>query len=97
MQSAQAAAEMSGGFGNQALPDDSFPPLIGGSGGTSSEQQQQGTSAAVTAGEFRRVCSRANLTVCAPPCNPASDGFLLSVCNRIMACCVCGVHKPCSG
>eukprot|EP01052_Picozoa_sp_SAG31_P014583 SAG31_NODE_911_length_11071_cov_16.862195_7_plen_907_part_00 len=29
--------------------------------------------------EFQRVCSRANLTVCAPQCNPVTEGYLLSV------------------
>eukprot|EP01050_Picozoa_sp_SAG11_P010483 SAG11_NODE_1051_length_6030_cov_24.259147_3_plen_800_part_00 len=29
--------------------------------------------------EFRRVCTKANLTVCAPPCNQVSDGFLMSI------------------
>ena len=67
------------------------PPLLSDPGAASGEHQPQqqkegGSGAAVGVSEFRRVCSRANLTVCAPPCNPASDGFLLSVRGRAIRC-----------
>jgi hypothetical protein len=79
---------MLGGFGRPVLlpPGGSIPPPLLGDPGAASGghqppyQQDRGTGgAAVGVSEFRRVCSRSNLTVCAPPCNPASDGFLLSV------------------
>jgi hypothetical protein len=80
------------GFGRPVLlpPGGSLPaPLLGDPGATSSHQphpDEGGSGAAVGVSEFRRVCSRANLTVCAPPCNPASDGFLLSVRGRAIRC-----------
>ena len=37
------------------------------------------SGAAAAVHEFRQICSKANLTVCAPPCNHVSDGFLLSI------------------
>eukprot|EP01051_Picozoa_sp_SAG22_P001635 SAG22_NODE_66_length_22936_cov_626.714279_20_plen_1767_part_00 len=55
-------------FGPVVLPPAS-PPASGGAG--------SGTPGAVQ--EFQRVCSRANLTVCAPQCNPVTEGYLLSV------------------
>ena len=81
---------MLGGLGRPVLlpPGGSLPPpLLSDPGAASGEHQPQqqkegGSGAAVGVSEFRRVCSRANLTVCAPPCNPASDGFLLSVRGR---------------
>ena len=78
---------MLGGLGRPVLlpPGGSLPPpLLGDPGGEFQppRQGEGGTGAAVGVSEFRRVCSRANLTVCAPPCNPASDGFLLSVRGR---------------
>jgi hypothetical protein len=88
--SAQAAAEMLGGLGRPVLlpPGGGLPPpRLGDPGASSGEHQpprqgEGGSGAAVGVSEFRRVCSRANLTACAPPCNPASDGFLLSVRGR---------------
>eukprot|EP01051_Picozoa_sp_SAG22_P020989 SAG22_NODE_4451_length_1263_cov_364.236254_1_plen_420_part_11 len=38
-----------------------------------------GDSNAGAVQEFQRVCSRANLTVCAPQCNLVTEGYLLSV------------------
>ena len=81
---------MLGGLGRPVLlpPGGSLPsPLLGDPGAASGgrqppRQEEGGTGAAVGVSEFRRVCSRANLTVCAPPCNSASDGFLLSVRGR---------------
>eukprot|EP01051_Picozoa_sp_SAG22_P006915 SAG22_NODE_468_length_10147_cov_77.238654_9_plen_970_part_00 len=55
-------------FGPVVLPP-AGPPASGGAG--------SGTPGAVQ--EFQRVCSRANLTVCAPQCNPVTEGYLLSV------------------
>jgi hypothetical protein len=79
---------MLGGFGQPVLPPPrgGLPaPLLGDLGPTSTHQprpEEGGSGTAVGVSEFRRVCSWANLTVCAPPCNPASDGFLLSVRGR---------------
>ena len=81
---------MFGGLGRPVLlpPGGGLPPpRLGDPGASSGEHQpprqgEGGSGAAVGVSEFRRVCSRANLTACAPPCNPASDGFLLSVRGR---------------
>jgi hypothetical protein len=87
-ESERAAAEMLVGLGQPILlpPGGSLPPLITTVGDPSDEQQKMRhqQTGAVGVSEFRRVCSRANLTVCAPPCNPTSDGFLLSVRDQRM-------------
>jgi hypothetical protein len=85
---------MLGGFGRPMLlpPGGSLPPpLLGGPGAASGEHQpppreEGGSGAAGGVSEVRRGCSRANLTVCAPPCHPARDGFLLSVRGRAIRC-----------
>eukprot|EP01051_Picozoa_sp_SAG22_P000544 SAG22_NODE_15_length_32914_cov_20.713546_18_plen_836_part_00 len=75
----QQAAMASGGsapsgppFGPVVLPPIGPPPPSSSAGGS-------GTGAASEVQEYRRVCSKANLTTCAPPCNHISDGFLLNI------------------
>ena len=74
---------MLGGLGRPVLlpPGGGLPPpLLGDPGGEFQppRQGEGGTGAAVGVREFRRVCSRANLTVCAPPCNPASEIWMMT-------------------
>eukprot|EP01051_Picozoa_sp_SAG22_P011064 SAG22_NODE_1038_length_5890_cov_5.432050_3_plen_1101_part_00 len=53
------------------------PVVLPPTGPLASGGADSGTPGAVQ--EFQRVCSRANLTVCAPQCNPVTEGYLLSV------------------
>eukprot|EP01050_Picozoa_sp_SAG11_P009506 SAG11_NODE_898_length_6638_cov_129.528062_2_plen_1631_part_00 len=71
---AQSQAEMFGQVSSPVLPVGPLQPIVS----PPSPPQASGGGAAQVQ-EFRRVCTRANLTVCAPPCNQASDGFLLSI------------------
>eukprot|EP01050_Picozoa_sp_SAG11_P021883 SAG11_NODE_3992_length_2119_cov_2.370297_2_plen_613_part_01 len=71
---AQSQAEM---FGQVTSPADPLRPLQPIVTPPSPTPILDGGAAQVQ--EFRRICTRANLTVCAPPCNQASDGFLLSI------------------
>ena len=66
MGAAQAGGMFQGGGGGVTPPLQplSPPPPIG---------------TATAAQEFRRVCTRASLTVCAPTCGEQTYGYLLSI------------------
>ena len=79
---------MLGGLGQPVLlpPGGSLPPpLLGDPGGAFQPPPPRpgegGTGAAVGVSEFRRVCSRANLTVRAPRRSPASGRGLAAPCR----------------
>eukprot|EP01052_Picozoa_sp_SAG31_P021461 SAG31_NODE_1661_length_7596_cov_4.503802_6_plen_935_part_00 len=71
---AQSQAEMFGQVTSQVLPHGPLQSIV-----TPPSPTPESDGGAAQVQEFRRVCTRANLTVCAPPCNQASDGFLLSI------------------
>eukprot|EP01050_Picozoa_sp_SAG11_P013574 SAG11_NODE_1595_length_4611_cov_7.390957_4_plen_326_part_00 len=71
---AQSHAEMFGEVTSPVLPLGPLRPIV-----TPPSPTPASDGGAAQVQEFRRVCTRANLTVCAPPCNQASDGFLLSI------------------
>ena len=52
------------------------PHVTNGKGGIS---QSDGAASLTMASEYRRVCSKANVTTCAPRCNARSDSFQLSI------------------
>eukprot|EP01052_Picozoa_sp_SAG31_P005162 SAG31_NODE_223_length_19859_cov_14.949899_9_plen_1578_part_00 len=70
----QSQAEMFGQVSSPVLPVGPLQPIV-----TPPSPPQASDGGVAHVQEFRRVCTRANLTVCAPPCNQASDGFLLSI------------------
>eukprot|EP01050_Picozoa_sp_SAG11_P028759 SAG11_NODE_7816_length_1092_cov_2.361531_1_plen_359_part_01 len=71
---AQSQAEMFGQVTSPMVPVRPLQPIV-----TPPSPPLASDGGAAQVQEFRRVCTRANLTVCAPPCNQASDGFLLSI------------------
>eukprot|EP01050_Picozoa_sp_SAG11_P003025 SAG11_NODE_162_length_13962_cov_19.035562_14_plen_1172_part_01 len=71
---AQSQAEMFGQVTSPVLPLGPLQPIV-----TPPSPTPASDGGAAQVQEFRRVCTRANLAVCAPPCNQASDGFLLSI------------------
>eukprot|EP01050_Picozoa_sp_SAG11_P004944 SAG11_NODE_330_length_10677_cov_8.535117_5_plen_716_part_00 len=70
---AQSQAKMFGQVTSPVLPHGPLQPII------TPPPPPVSDGGAAQVQEFRRVCTRANLTICAPPCNRASDGFLLSI------------------
>ena len=78
----EAQSRMAAMFGRQNLTfNQGFLPVLGVSGSDqpSPEMHPENQHGAGVVNEFRRVCSKANLTVCAPECNIISDGYLLSI------------------
>eukprot|EP01051_Picozoa_sp_SAG22_P000797 SAG22_NODE_25_length_30107_cov_28.456412_18_plen_1854_part_00 len=71
---AQSQADMFGQVTSPAHPLEPLQPIV-----TPPSPTPVSDGGAAQVQEFRRVCTRANLTICAPPCNQASDGFLLSI------------------
>eukprot|EP01051_Picozoa_sp_SAG22_P003865 SAG22_NODE_195_length_15606_cov_21.340878_8_plen_1509_part_00 len=71
---AQSQADMFGQVTSPVLPLGPLQPIV-----TPPSPTPVSDGGAAQVQEFRRVCTRANLTICAPPCNQASDGFLLSI------------------
>eukprot|EP01052_Picozoa_sp_SAG31_P022664 SAG31_NODE_1814_length_7210_cov_12.878920_3_plen_1696_part_00 len=71
---AQSQADMFGQVISPVLPVGPLQPIV-----TPPSPTPVSDGGVAQVQEFRRVCTRANLTVCAPPCNQASDGFLLSI------------------
>ena len=72
---AQAGAMFSGGGTNPPL--DPLQPLVPPPPALPTPAPSP--NGASTAQEFRRVCTRSNLAVCAPVCNEETYGFLLSI------------------
>ena len=76
---AQAGAMFSGGgtTGGTNPPLDPLQPLVPPPPALPTPAPSP--NGASTAQEFRRVCTRSNLAVCAPVCNEETYGFLLSI------------------